>query len=252
MRSRLSALLLLSWYGGLLAGAVGCSRPALVAPAEVAAVTEEARPVVVRAKAPVEHTEPAREAPAADPEAFRFPNDPGGALLARVLSPGEPHATPADRITGPRPLPPPDLEPRLPLPENRGPLVPRLPVQRKSPSPRPFLEESLGSPRRDPALPSDPTLPAGERTFIPSGDVNQPIPLPVLAQPVTDRAPLGDATGEASTAAALFAPLPRRTTPAPFLRLTLPDPYEHRRPLEAEPPTEPSTPAAARPQTPAR
>jgi hypothetical protein len=252
MRSRLSALLLLLWSGGLLTVVVGCSRPAIVAPVEIARA--EAPPVVVRAVAPAEAPGPAREKPATEPQGFRFPDDPGGALLAKVLSPGEAAPPSAARTTGPRPLPPPDLEPLpLSLPASRPPLVPHLPVQKgQSLPPRLILEDTLGGPRRDPALPSGPTLTAGERTRIPSVDVNKPIPLPILAQPVTDRAPLDDATGEASTAAALSAPMPRRTTPAPFLRLMLPDPYEHRRPVDMGPPAEQNTPVAARPKTPTR
>jgi hypothetical protein len=77
------------------------------------------------------------------------------------------------------------------------------------------------------------SFPAGKRTRLPSVDVNQPLPLPLLAQPVPDRAPLDDATGEASHTAALAAAPPRRGTPAPFLRLGLPDPFENRLPPRA-------------------
>jgi hypothetical protein len=93
-------------------------------------------------------------------------------------------------------------------------------------------------------------LPAGERTRVSSPDPDQPIPLPILARPVPDRASLEDATTEASTAAALAGPLPRRTSPAPFLRLKLPEPYENRRPLSLPLPEEDATPTAASPRTP--
>jgi hypothetical protein len=72
---------------------------------------------------------------------------------------------------------------------------------------------------------------AEKRVRVPSVDVNQPIPLPMLAKPSADRAPLDDATGEASNAAALSATTPERMKPVPFLKLTLPDPFENRRPV---------------------
>jgi hypothetical protein len=83
-----------------------------------------------------------------------------------------------------------------------------------------------------------------------SPDVNQPVPLPRLARPALDRAPVEDVTAEASTAAALAAPMPQRTTPARFLKLTVPDPYEHRRPLGLPVPPEQTTPEAGSPQVP--
>jgi hypothetical protein len=57
--------------------------------------------------------------------------------------------------------------------------------------------------------------------------VNQPIPLPILAQPVSSRAPLDDATAEASRNAALATSPPARSTPAPFLKIDLPNPFEN-------------------------
>ena len=72
----------------------------------------------------------------------------------------------------------------------------------------------------------------------------------VLAAPLPDRAPLDDATMEASTAAVLVAPLPRRTTPAPYERVRVPDPYENRRPLLAALPAEKTSPVTASPMPP--
>lgn len=60
-------------------------------------------------------------------------------------------------------------------------------------------------------------------------NVNQLIPLPILAQPAPDRASLDDPTRDASTAAAIAAPIPPRTRKAPFVKRTFPDPYERRR-----------------------
>jgi hypothetical protein len=68
--------------------------------------------------------------------------------------------------------------------------------------------------------------------------VNQPVPLPILARPATDRAPLTDPTPEVSLAAVLAAAVPVRTTPAPFVRLTLPDPFEHAQTVRLRTPPE--------------
>lgn len=76
------------------------------------------------------------------------------------------------------------------------------------------------------------------------------VPLPILATPVGDRTSLADPTAEASSAAALAAPLPRRAAPAPYVRLALPDPYENRRPLCLPVTDEDPTPVAAAPTPP--
>jgi hypothetical protein len=116
--------------------------------------------------------------------------------------------------------------------------------------PRLVSEEELAVPRERLALPADTTLPALDRAREPSPDVNVPVALPILAQPVPDRASLDDPTGDGSTAAALAATLPQRVIPAPFLRLTLPDPFEFRRPLTLAAPVETADPRTSTPQTP--
>ena len=93
----------------------------------------------------------------------------------------------------------------------------------------------------------------GPRFRLPSADVNQPVPLPVLARPAPDRAPLDDPTADASWTAAVAAAPPVRTAPVPFLRLNLPDPFELRDAIRlrhppAEDPLPP--PSAARPPWP--
>jgi hypothetical protein len=82
-------------------------------------------------------------------------------------------------------------------------------------------------------------------------DVNKPIRLPYLGQPVADRAPLDDATKSASGAAAVSAPMPQRRTPVPFHRSTLPDPYENRRAISPETlPDETPAPTTSSPRPP--
>lgn len=229
--------------GGLLLAALGCSRSAVVVTPETASQAEEpAAPAVVRARA---------AEPAAAP--FAFPDDAGGVLLAKVLPPREPQAPEAERPAPSRsgsaslrmnpptpPLPPSRTDlPRLSLTLTPPPLRPRL-----------VFDETLGGLPTNLVLPAAPSLPDAGRTRVPSRDVNEPPALPILSQPVSDRAALDDPTAEASTAAAIAAPMPSRTTKAPFLKLMLPDPYDHRRPQTIPLPAEQAEPPLGTPQPP--
>jgi hypothetical protein len=60
-----------------------------------------------------------------------------------------------------------------------------------------------------------------------STDVNLLPPLPLLANPGSDRASLEDPTADDSLKSALSAAPPIRSNPAPFQRLNLPDPFEN-------------------------
>lgn len=70
---------------------------------------------------------------------------------------------------------------------------------------------------------------AGPRLRLPSVDVNVVPPLPFLGKPIADRASTADATEEASTRLATSAVMPRRTAPAAFVKIDLPDPFENRK-----------------------
>jgi hypothetical protein len=88
---------------------------------------------------------------------------------------------------------------------------------------------------------------------VPSPDVNQPVPLPPLALQVVERPGQEDPTAEYSQAAVRATPPPVRTTPAPFQRLTLPDPFEHRQNVRlANPPAEDAKPVTASPRPPGK
>jgi hypothetical protein len=241
MLLRLSAWSVRLCCGGLLLGLSGCSRSTVVVAPESPSPSEAAQ--VTRAKGEGE----------ADKATFAFPADKGGALLAKVLPPRQTEAAQPDRARRPRPSPPPFSVkvPTLPLPAS-PPAAVRLPLPKKPSALQPQLvtQETLGGWQDAPALPEVVSLPAGERVRLPSVDVNQPIPLPVLAQLVPDRAPLDDATAEASAAAAVAAPPPQRLNMAPFLRLTLPDPYDHRRTGTIPVPAEGAEPVTATPQLP--
>lgn len=214
-------------YAALVLALAGCSRSTVVGTPENSSLGDETpvQQTVVRAQA--KEVDPSEEA-----EPFAFPDDTGGLLLAKVLPPRDLEATPFDRPHSPRRAPDSafDQLPALPLPPSRAD-VPRLPTngRRLALRPRLVAEETLHTATESPRLPPMPPMPEKGRIRVPSPDVNKPIPLPILARPVSDRASLDDPTLEASTAAALAAPIPMRSSKAPFLKQTLPDPYDHRR-----------------------
>ncbi len=97
------------------------------------------------------------------------------------------------------------------------------------------------------------TAPAGDKPDPFTVDVNRPPPLPMLGRPVSDRASLEDPTTDAAAAAATAATVPQRTNPVPFQRLSVPDPFENRGPVQLkETPAEDATPPLAAPRTPGR
>ena len=223
MSLRCSKLLGNVCCGGLLLALLGCSRSAVVMVPEESSRAEEAVAQKTVARGQAEEPEENR---------FIFPDDSGGVLLAKVLSPTAAETIRSER-TEPRRRSSPSASmkpPALPLPRSHA-VLPRLPVEGKRTPLRPrlLLEETLDGLPESPALPQALSLPAGVRLRVPSIDVNQPIPLPISSRPVAERVSLEDPTREASTAAALKAPIPSRTAKAPFLKLTLPDPYDYRR-----------------------
>jgi hypothetical protein len=182
---------------------------------------------------------------------FRLPADEGGALLARVLPPRQPHGPLPDPVGAARRTPPADFAlPPLPLPRTDD-LLPRLqtPPSGRVLRPQLVLEERLAE-AQTPAVPQRLSFAVGLRLREDAPDANLPLPLPILARPVPERASLEDATLEASTAAALAGPLPRRTTPAPARQISVPDPYENRRPLLQPAPAESAAPVARGPRPP--
>jgi hypothetical protein len=186
---------------------------------------------------------------------FRFPDDTGGTLLAKILQPGDMEEQDENRpvplcrfsLPGEPPIP------VLPLPPSAA-AVPELtaaPITVAF-SPRLVMEEPLADFVDAAPLPPAPPMPVGARIRVTSVDVNQPIPLPVRNQPVPDRASLEDPTADYSAAAAVAAKMPTRKAKAPFQKLTLPDPYDHRRPARTSIPPESDQPMTATPRTPDR
>jgi hypothetical protein len=143
----------------------------------------------------------------------------------------------------------------LPLPPNRAELPgPRLDPPTGSLRPRALPDDSsLTGHWPNPQLPERAELPDAARVRVPSARVNQPLELPLLAQALPDRALLTDPTLPISAAAALAGKVPPRTTPAPFQRVTLPDPFEHRQTVRLrKPPKEDEVPAGQGSSRPAK
>ncbi|HEX5270644.1 MAG TPA: hypothetical protein VFW33_09170 [Gemmataceae bacterium] len=243
---RYRAALLLT---GALLPLAGCGHPA--------APDAKAAPQVVRARAEEAQREekPAGEEKKESGDGFRFPDDKGGRLLAKELPPRERGpGSEGDVTTTPRRLPgSPALEhPAVPLPPNQG-QVPRLPSQRQGPPLRPrSLSDDLppGGARLDP--PREPRFDAGERVRLPGPDVTRPVALPILATPAPDRAALEDPTADLSSAAAQSATVPARAAPAPFTKVSLPDPFENRAARLRETPPEREDPVTAAPKGPGK
>jgi hypothetical protein len=187
---------------------------------------------------------------------FAFADDKAGRLLERLLRPGD-VATPASspgatqlqartssRIDNPE-IPLAAVQAELPKSKPNASPQPR---PRGVPEPLPLTEQ-----RQDPVRPELVALPAGTRIRLESVDVSKPIPLPILGQAQPDRAPLTDPTFEASLSAALAGQMPTRTAPAPFVRLNLPDPFEHTHAVRLRTPLpELPAPPTAQPRTPSR
>jgi len=148
--------------------------------------------------------------------------------IAAILEPGA-KIVPGD--LGRKPLDRPMLN-RLANPTATIPGVaaatPRLPlVARKATAPSVTREGlPLASSRYEPQLPAPIVLPEQPLVRVPSVDIEQPLPVQLLAQQVRDRTSVADPSLDISVAAALAAQTPFRTQPAPFQPLNLPDPFE--------------------------
>jgi hypothetical protein len=252
MKSR--RLILIGVLGILLAS---CSRQSVAEPAPegraAAPVPNQSKPLAVLVQKTSAGS--AQKDSGQPAEGFPFPDDKGGKLVAKALEPGEKPGSAAHKTSGPKSFPAASFleNPALPLKPYTGGLPkidwngPGRPVR-----PRHLAEEvPLVSYRGAPNLPAVPALPAGPLVRLQSPDPNEVPPLPLLARPVPDRASLADPTVEASSAAALANSIPVRTQPAPFVRLNLPDPFEHHHAVRVRtPPSEDAVPPLVAPRTP--
>jgi hypothetical protein len=208
--------------------------------------TPTARPATVELVAvEIQETKAAEAPPPIAPAVsgtFAFANDSGGKILGRLLPPTVPAQLPATPAAAPKPrrgllglerpevptAAPPTTLPAAP-PAKQPPLRPR-----PLPDNAPLLDMLLEA-----ATPQRLELPAGERVRTPARDVNLPVELPTQARYQADRAPLEDPTAELSVEKANGRALPVRSTPAPFVRVNLPEPFEHRAAVKATTPEPP-------------
>jgi hypothetical protein len=218
-----------------LATATGCGQSSAPGPA-VAVVQAE---VVAGEDKPESRKEgradsasvPKPEQAATPNGAFRFPDDSGGKALAQVLAPPAPPRLPMEAPARPRERRVPDLldvsrpqspdpggpQPRLSLPASNGTRPTALPDR---------VPADLGG--VFPSLPERTELATGPLTRRDGPDISKPPDLPILSpKPVADRAPLTDPTFEFTARSVISPSLPLRTDPAGFVRINLPDPFEH-------------------------
>ena len=170
-------------------------------------------------------------------EELGLPRDKGGKLVGDLVRPT--NKSLVDELTKKRLSGPAAIErPEIAGPVYKG-LPPKLAVkdQSKPVRPKPAAEGiPLSQFFGDPQLPVIVKFEGTALVKWSMPDPNEPAPLPILAQPKTDRAPLTDPTADASTDAALSGTIPVRDNPAPFLRVNLPDPFENRQTIKVRNP----------------
>jgi hypothetical protein len=210
-------------------GVSGCGQSAPPAAAVASVEVTEAKDVAV-AKDPAA-PEPKTEAPIPDGGSFPFPEDLGGKALAKNLAPVVPPPMRAEVPIVPKERKLPAFldapAPALPDPTSAPPRLPLSPVKEVRPSALPDrVPADLGGSL--PQLPTRAELPTGPLTRQQGLDVTKPADLPMLSsRPVPDRAPLTDPTIEFTAQSVISPTLPLRTEPTPFIRINLPDPFEH-------------------------
>jgi hypothetical protein len=210
--------------------AVGCGKPPVsggVTQGPSIAVADQALEVKDAAQAKKETV----AAPLAEGGVFQFTDDDGGKLLAKRLAPPAPAPIGPPRVT----LSPRDrqLPGSIANPEIPGALGSLAPPHLPLPSRIDFQPMPL--PDRVPAEISQSVPSTPERIVFPVGslakndtpDVKQPTALPILARPTPDRASLEDPTVEFTAQSIINNNLPLRSTTAPFVKVTLPDPFEN-------------------------
>ena len=201
-------------------------------PPAVAVVEVRSEPAVaINEKPVVEGPAVAKTDPLPDGGSFPFPDDAGGKALSKILAPAAPRAlADADRsklkerrlpayLDAPTPSLPDSASspPRLLLPPSKEARPTSLPDR---------VPSNIGG--LHPQLPARAEVPTGPLTKSEGRDVSLPADLPILsARPVPDRAPLADPTVEFTAQSVISPSLPLRTEPTGFIRIILPDPFEH-------------------------
>lgn len=221
---RLFAVLMLG-----LSCVVGCSRSP-VRGTPVAADRDPARDVVA-----ADDRKDGKKEESGPP--FKLPGDAAGKLLGQVLPPTP---RPGALNSPTRAVPPAATPPRLATLEPALPDVPGprpVPPKERSAATRPAVvtEEAVDEAFDVPTVPVVPSFETLKKERERSESVHVPPPLPYLATRPDDPVPLDDPTFEASVAATLAAPLPERTRAVPFTVITVPEPFELRRPASTPP-----------------
>jgi len=209
-------------------GVVGCGQSSPPAVEIVPAEAVEVQPTPVAKENP---TGDAKVDRLPDGGTFAFPNDAGGKSLAKLVTPQSPAPMPAmvPIVPKERKLPM-FLDAPAPIGSDAAGSPPRLPLPDTKPA-RPMsltdrVPTELGG--LFPQLPARGEFATGPLTRTDARNVNTPPELPALSQrPVADRAPLTDPTIEFTARSVISLNLPLRTEQTGFLRMNLPDPFEH-------------------------
>jgi hypothetical protein len=187
--------------------------------------------------------------------AWDFPKDEGGNLLKKLLEPRAPTLfKDADKSRYvERPIPTALAAPSIIKPSVNHPLLTKQGPPRIEPMPH-----SLPMPFPNSATPLDPLLPV--RSPFPTAplidakanDPSAPAPLPSLARPEPNRAPIYDPTPEYTANRVISVVLPLRTATSPYIRITLPEPTETLIPKTPTVPNDNTLPSFVPPPLPAR
>ena len=225
-----------SLLAGSVIGVIGCnqSSPPVVVATPVVAVDEnpeQSKPPAEKKNMDDSIVKDKNDAPIKDGGTFAFPDDAGGKALAKTLTP----SGVTSMLAGAPPqrkerVLPQYLDAPSPALADASGSMPRLPLPVKKetrPTPLPDrVPTELGA--LIPQMPPRAEIVTGPLTRQESRDVSKPAELPFLSQrPVADRAPLTDPTIEFTAQSAISATLPLRTEPTGFIRINLPDPFEH-------------------------
>jgi hypothetical protein len=158
-----------------------------------------------------------------------FADDGAGKLLSQLMMPGSPAFRARLEQKGPGERPPPTSIAR-PDPPATG--VALIPATYPSPAAAELRRVVLAE-----RVPADfaPLVNVPQRTEfvvafipgIPAPDAKRRVALPILARPTLDRASLEDPTADFTAQSIVNNKFPPRSTPAPFIRVNLPDPFEN-------------------------
>jgi hypothetical protein len=205
-------------FGSLSIGLLGCARQPPEPPQAAVAVPVEAKPA-----APV-HPNDSDVAPVES----HYPLNVGARVVEQAVAPDTPALTPAERFgTAPAPrvgrvaVPEPVAKAKYTLP----PVPPAKAANVALGQPPERVPPDLGNGAT--AVPAKPTLPVAAGITERARDVNLPPAMPILGRPAADRVGLDDPTAELGHAAVANPPVKVALTPAAFLKVALPDPFEY-------------------------